>query len=134
MLANKLRAGGLVVVISITNQSIAEFTGGTTATAGYRLDSDGWVYQVTTSITSTLEQWVTPAARAIDYEAKVSLVSGILTSGTTGTWLALSADQLWRVSAPGGVSRTCTFTVEIRRAGVGTVLDSATITVIADAT
>lgn len=132
MLANKLRGGGLAVVISITNQAIPDF-GSAISDAYYSLGSSGNVFGGISAFDSILEQWVTPTARAIDYEAKVTLVSGTLTGGTTGSWLPLSSDRSWYTHANAGGYKTCTFTVEIRRAGVGTVLDSATITVTADA-
>ena len=134
MLANKLRGGGLAVVISITNQTITEAGFGFATDASYKLGANGNAYGGALGFENYLEQWVTPTARAIDYEAKVTLVSGTLTSGTVGSWLALTADRTWYAHANAGGYKSCTFTLEIRRAGVATVLDSATITVTADAT
>ena len=135
MLANKLRAGALPVVISITNQNIYSASSSSSpSTAGYTLNADGLVYKIEEATSAQVEQWVAPAARAIDYEAKVTMISGALTSGTVGSWLPLSTTRTWTRVAARFAYQTCTFTVEIRRAGVGTILDSATVILAADAT
>jgi len=76
-----------------------------------------------------LEQWCTPTSQASNYEALVTVTSGTLSGGSgTGTWLALSTTRNWYVEefTPGG-SNFCTFTVQIRKIGTTTVLDTATI-------
>lgn len=122
-------AGGYNSVrVVVTDQGLVASSAGT-ATAAYRLGSDGFVYQVINGgAPSQLEQWCTPAAAAGNYEARVTVTVGSLTSGTTGTWLALTSTRDWarQETTPGNTSN-CTFTVEIRPAGGGSTLDSATI-------
>lgn len=121
-------------LISITNQTI---TGSATSSAGawYYLTSGG---QVQGSIifggTSPffIENWVTPTSAASNYEALVTVISGSLTGGTTGSYVALSSTRSWYVQQVGNGTNTCIFTVQIRRVGTVTVLDTATITVTAD--
>jgi hypothetical protein len=122
------------VVISISNQNIADGTGGArSATAGYRLTSGGQVEQLVNVTFTNLEQWCTPTSEASNYEARVTVNVGSLSSGTTGTWVALSTTQTWTRTANIGDSQLCEFLVEIRRTGTATVLDSATIELLADA-
>jgi len=122
-------------LITISNQSITDATGGArNATAGYRLTSGGQAQSQINLTFTTLEQWCTPTSQASNYEVLVTVTSGSLSTGTAGSWLALSSTQTWTRTATIGTANTCVFTVEIRRVGTSTVLDSATITLEADAT
>lgn len=122
-------------LITISNQSITDATGGArNATAGYRLTSGGQAQSQINLTFATLEQWCTPTSQASNYEVLVTVTSGSLSTGTAGSWLALSSTQTWTRTATIGSANTCVFTVEIRRVGTSTVLDSATITLEADAT
>lgn len=121
------------VVISITNRSISVITGGfSSATVGYRLNSNGNVERNQQGSYSTIEQWCTPASQASNYEARATIVSGS-PSGTFGSWLALSSSREWTLFAAQNNFETAQITVEIRQTGTTTVLDSATITLTADA-
>jgi len=73
-----------------------------------------------------VEDWITPTSAASGaYEVKATLNSGALTTGTTGSWLALSSTREWTVETSIGVV-DANLTIEIRRGS--TVLDSATVT------
>jgi hypothetical protein len=111
--------------VSITNQNYSR-TGNSTTTVSekYKLVNDGTVQKVG----ATLETWLVSGTVA-DFEAMVTVQSGALASGTTGSWLALSSTRTWTVSASPGNTSTCTFLVQIRDAATQTVLDSATITI-----
>ena len=121
------------VVISITNQDIFDLDA-SDANAYYFLTSGGQVEKSTDigGINPTnLEQWCTPTSQASNYEAYITVTGGSLTPGSaaTGTWVALSSTRYWYVQeSRSGQSTTCTFTVQIRRVGTTTVLDTATIT------
>jgi len=124
------------VVISVTNQFISAFTFGAPATAEYRLNSNGLVQDILNGGSpGTLEQWCTPTSAASDYEARVTITSGTLDSGSgVNTYLSLSTTRTWGVGptlVPG--TGECVFTVEIRRIGTGTVLSSASISLYAEA-
>jgi len=121
-------------LITITDQNIVSYTSVPDASeAVYSLGGlsgqDGKVYEVTTNGGyNELEQWCTPTSEASNYEAFVTVTSGSLTSGVTGSWVALNVTRQWSVEETvSGNTNLCTFTVQIRRAGTTTVLDSATI-------
>ncbi len=121
------------VVISISNETISALSfAPDNATAAYRLNSNGQVESLVNGSPTTLEQWCTPTSAAGNYEARVTVNSGALSSGTTGTWLALSTSRTWSVVRSGAGSSSCNFTVEIRRTGTTTVLDSAIIDLVAE--
>jgi hypothetical protein len=120
--------------ISITDQSIDGF-GLSSSGAWYYLTSGGVVQgSIIFGGTSQffIENWVTPTSAASDYEAFVTVTSGSLTGGTTGSWVALSSTRSWYIQSVVTGLTTCVFTVQIRRVGTGTVLDTATITLTAD--
>lgn len=130
-----LGVSGSGALIAITDRTVTDATGGSrNATAGYRLTSGGQVQSQINLTFTTLEQWCTPTTEASNYEVLVTVTSGSLSTGTAGSWLALSSTQTWTRTATIGTANTCVFTVEIRRVGTFTVLDSATITLEADAT
>lgn len=111
--------------VSISFQNIIKVgTGATSVTASYTLDSDGKVYK---NASAELETWLISGAAA-DFEARATLQNGSTpTSGTMDTWLALSSDRTWSLTAAAGVSDGCQFLIEIRRASDGVILDSASI-------
>ena len=126
--------GTTKVIISISNQFIGYSSGGlTSATAGYRLTNAGQVDQLEQFTYSNLEQWCTPTSQATNYEVYASLVYGTVYGDPTDTWLLLTNTRSWNVSAPTGGYEQAELFVEIRRTGTTTVLDSATITITADA-
>lgn len=130
MLATASGASG--ALITLTNQTYTESSGGgLPATVSYRIAADGYVYD---QGFIALEQWCNPTSQAGNYEVLATIVSGTLTSGTTGSWLALTSDRTWSKTVNSPSVGTCVFTVDIRRVGTSTILDSATISITADAT
>lgn len=131
--------GTSVPTISITDQNLYESQiQPTNATCGYRLNSNGKVYSTNTVGSATyIEDWITPNGAASGYECYVTVTSGSLSTGTSGSWLSLGTTRDWTVSTNTGGAvfiKTCTFTVDIRKIGTTTVLDSATITIEAEST
>ena len=120
--------------ISISDQNVYGFAL-SSAGAWYFLLANGQV-QGSTDFNGInpyfIENWVTPTSQAANYEALVTIVTGSLTGGTTGSWVALNSNRSWYVNQIGNGQKACTFTVQIRRVGTSTVLDTATITVTAD--
>ena len=121
--------------ITISAQTVQEITGGgSAANAEYRLGSDGVIYTRTgTGSYTAIGNWCTPTSLASGFEVYATPTTGTPSSGATGSWLALSSTQTWAVSASIGANKFCVMTVDIRRTGSGTVLDSAAITLEADA-
>lgn len=112
-------------VVSIANQNVQRIVvDPADATASYALESDG---DIATNLVDSGD-WITPkAAAGADYECRATVVSGTFTSGTFGSWLALSSTRTWTLTQTTLGTSTASMLIEIRRASDGTVLDSATI-------
>ena len=96
--------------------------------AGYRINTNGFVYQVVNGTDTSLGQWVTPSSAGGNYEVYASLVSGTLSSGTTGSWVATSGSPLWtRVAAISGTLNIVELVMDVRATGTGTILDTWSI-------
>lgn len=118
--------------VAITDQVIAQ-AGYGPQTAGYRLNTSGVAQSLNNGVSATLETWRLSGATA-DYEAMATAVSGTISSGTVGSWIALTTSPEWSVtrSAP-GTYKEATIAVEIRlSASPFTVLDSAQINLSAE--
>lgn len=114
-----------IVAISDTH---VDSLSGTTATSTFQLEPDGDIGKYVNALYTDLGDWITPTGAAgNDYEAKMTTISGFLSSGTAGSWLALGTLRAWTRTSSSG-TQTYVGTLEIRRASDGTVLDSATIT------
>lgn len=121
-------------VVSLAHSQDAVISGAETgldAVARFSLTNAGLATKTESgSGTTTLGNWVTPTGSAgAAYEARATVTSGALTSGTTGSWLALSTTREWECYATytgGVVVETATITVEIRRASDSVVLATAT--------
>ena len=123
--------GKSAATVTISNQTISDLDA-SAAYAYYFLTAGGQVEQSTQAggINPTnLEQWCTPTSAVALFEARVTVTSGGLSGGSgTGTWLALSSTRNWYVEEfTSGNSNLCIFTVDIRRASTGTIVDTATI-------
>lgn len=123
------------VVIALTDQSVAVFTGGgTSANVGYRLTSAGQVDVREQSTYTNVGQWCTPTSVAADYEVLITVTGGVTPTGSpVGSWASLSASREWGISAGIGTNNFSDFTVQIRKTGTTTVLATATIHLEADA-
>lgn len=137
-----LRAAAVVAgappafAVSVTDQSVYGVSLFPTAkTVRYTLGTDGVAYRQAVGIPNPIpSQWLNPAdaTEADLYECRATLLSGSLSIGSTGAWLALTSDRQWaRTQSSVGIS-TCSILVEIRlTGGDGTILSSATITLTA---
>lgn len=105
------------------------------ATAQYSLTSSGDIRATAGNNTLVdIGDWISPKGGASNfYEARATVTSGSLTTGTTGAWLGLGTTRTWTLTqSSAGLTSTCIFTVEIRRASDSVVVDSATITLTAN--
>lgn len=119
------------VSVQITDRTVSALGLGIDgATATYSLNSDGTVRNQTGTV---LEDWITPTSAAgADYEARATLTSGSISSGSTGVWEALSSTRSWtNERPPGSLDGTTSgvLLIEIRRASDGVVLADANVTV-----
>lgn len=126
--AGKARGGSITAQVSITNRTLNANNGTGPATCTYRLNLSGAVQRGANGTFNTLETWLLFGA-ASAYDARVTMITGALTTGTAGTWLNLASTRDWSITdgTPGDGSVTCSFTVEIRNAASLVVLTSATI-------
>lgn len=130
--------GGGSATITVAAQSIQGFTvSPTTASATYRLNTNGSVYQKINAGAYTLvsvgPNWCVPASQASNYECYVTLISGSGVTGTLNTWLALSTTRDWTVSQSAVGFKSASLSVGIRRIG-GTSITANTVDLYAEAT
>lgn len=128
--------GGARAVVTLSDANIGHIVAApATATAGYQLELDGDIAangDGTGGSFVDVGDWISPkGAAGAAYECRASIVSGTLSSGTTGSWLALSSTRTWTRTAASALN-TCVFTLEIRLAASGVVLGTATITLTAE--
>lgn len=126
--------GDTLALVGYTDSvfDIAPATGG----VGYQLTSggkeQGGIGSAASIIYSDLGDWVIPNGNASLYEVRATLNSGTLSSGTTGSWLALTSTRTWTVTRSViGVS-TANLTIEIRRIGGTTILATAPVDMTVD--
>lgn len=116
-----LGAGPSGHLVEITNASVDAIIADT---AKYKVASDGKVYTNVGPSDVLWETWRLSGASA-DYEVRATLTSGSVSSGTTGSWLALSTTREWTRGPTIGFSHA-NLTIEIRLTG-GALLDSAEV-------
>lgn len=115
------------------NDAVVTAAGVPAQSAGYRINTNGFVYQVVNGVDTSLGQWVTPSSAGGNYEVFATLVSGTLSSGTTGSWVATSGTPLWtRVAAISGTINTVELVMDVRATGTGTILDTWSVTLEAE--
>lgn len=121
-------------IVSITDQDdIHDTTAGPTAEARYQLQSSGQArkYTSTSGYVNISNEWLVSGTSS-EFEVKATIVSGTVTSGTIGSWEVLSSDREWTRDRNVIGSVTVVLTIEIRRASDGAILDTATVTLIAE--
>ena len=108
-------------------------SGSATATTGWQLTAVGAIQKKTgAGAYSTTRAWLAPVYGVGEFEVRATIVSGSVSSGTTGSWLALSSTRTWERTATGGAgASTVVLTIEIRRASTGTVVATCTLTLTA---
>ena len=101
------------------------------ASASFAAQNDGDVTYTLFGVTQT-QEW-TPDAKASgngdDFEIRLVVNSGTTPTGSAvNTWLAMTSSRSWIISRSTSGTTSSNCTVEIRPAGGGSVLDSATVT------
>jgi len=96
------------------------------AQAQLSLTNAGLVTALTSTGSYNEDPWLVPGTDAASYEVYATLVSGALTSGTTGSWLGLGTTRTWDVSntylGSDGVELYAVFNLQIRAVGGSTIL------------
>ena len=127
-----MASGGETATVNFADVSVYAVNSGAGATAGYRVNDDGFDYSNINGTYTSNQQWVTPTSAGGNYEINAT-ASGITPSGPTlGSWVATSTDPTWTITrAVVGVNQSI-LTIEIRRVGTSTVLDTWTVTLEAE--
>jgi len=113
-----LAGGDTFGVISGTATSSAPTSSAATATLN--VNSDG-SFNLIGSDTGTVNgSWIKPNRTGVgnSYWVRFTITSGTVTTGTTGSWLALSSNQSWTKSATNGAA-SVTGTLEIATDAAG---------------
>lgn len=118
--------------VNFVDTTVYAFNTGATATAGYRINSNGFDYEGINGTFSSLNQWVTPTSAGGNYEIFATVTSGSVTSGTTGSWVATSGNPTWTRDRTTIGINTCILSMQVRATGSGTVLDTWTVTLEAE--
>jgi hypothetical protein len=101
--------------------------------AGYSLRSDGVVSKFENGSETIIGNWISPNTTASSYEVLASLVSGSISSGTTGSPLSLGTTRSWGVAAnTSGTNQGCTLGISIRLISSGSQVAAATVTLYAE--
>ncbi len=117
--------------ITLSNKNVTHIVPSPTdATASYQLAN---TRDVVISPGSTSDDWADAALTASDYECRATIVSGSVSSGTTGSWLGLGTSRTWTRTRTSNIEGDdiVQLTVEIRDVATSTVQATATITLTA---
>lgn len=104
------------------------------ATAAYKLDLNGSVYEaINNGADNLLETWRLSGTSA-DFESRATLNSGTLSTGTTGVWQVLSSSSVWTTQNTNDLDSTVSagLTIEIRRVSDSVVVASAAVSLVAN--
>ena len=133
--------GGSSTTITVASQNIQGYTvSPTVASATYRLNADGNVYQKINSGAYTLvtsgPNWCVPASQASNYECYASLIAsfGAVGGSARDTWLSLGTTREWLVQQSTVGYKFATLSIGIRRIGTTTILSANLIDIYAEAT
>ncbi len=116
--------------VLLTSQDALSYTFDTT-TAGYQLGNNGVASILQDSITVPIaDEWLTGGS-AGEYEARATLISGDIPSGSLSTWVSLSTTRNWTLTSLSG-SKFCSLTIEIRELATTNVVATANVTILAE--
>jgi hypothetical protein len=118
------------ISVSISDQTCSDSVFGA-ATAFYQVNNAGTIKNQNGSV---LETWLLGGGTASNYDVRATLISGVLSSGTTGSWINCGTTSTWSVqnSAHNNSVKTAVILIEIRLTSSGVVQDSANITISAE--
>lgn len=100
-----------------------------TATSSFTLNSNGAYTSTPAGVSGT---WKIGGGLGSSYEARLTVISGSFSGGSTGVWLSLGSDRTWSVSRSTLGSTSASGTLEIRDATSGIVFTSSTLTLTAE--
>jgi hypothetical protein len=117
--AGSLSDGRTLSLAAIPNPSLAIQSDPLQAIYDIQLESDG---DIATNVNEAgytdIGDWINPKAAAPGaYEVRMTVNSGSIVGGTTGSWLALSTAREWRQAQVGPGTALANVTLEIRLGG-----------------
>lgn len=102
-----------------------------TATASFTLNSNG-TYSSFGTFFNPSGTWKIGGGIGLNYEARLTVVSGSFSGASTGVWLSVGSNRTWSVSRSSPGSTSASGTLEIRDATSGTVFTNSTLTITAE--
>lgn len=108
--------------VTLINATVDSQNSGANASASWRIDSDGWVYEGYNGAYSSTNQWTSDAVA--NYEVRATVGGGSTPTGSaTATWLACSSDRDWTVTDTtfDELVKYSNLTIEVRDAATATV-------------
>lgn len=116
------------ITLDAIGSSFGSLQLGGNAAATLQLDADGDITGQTDLLgLHDVGDWIIPkAAAGGNYECRLTVNSGSVDIGSTGSWLSLSSNRAWSQSQVGVGESTANVTLEVRQASSGVVLDSQT--------
>lgn len=124
-------SGSSDAVVNFAGVYVYASNTGAGATAGYRVNDDGFDYKGDNGSFTSNQQWLTPTSQGGLYEVIYSVTSGITPAGPTG-WVATSTDPTWTLTRAAVGVNLSELTFQVRRVGTTTVLDTWTVTLEAE--
>jgi hypothetical protein len=102
----------------------------TDARVVFSVNSNGTVLATgDTAGTLASYNWITPTTGSTTYYVRATLTSGTFSSGTTGTWLALTSNRSWVTlftsNSPGNKMTTATFEIATDSGGTNVVVSAS---------
>ena len=115
--------------VALFDQYISDSVSVGTASAGIQLTNAGATNALTSIGSYGLEAWLTPGIGMSSYEVLATLLSGTLTSGTTGSWLSLGTTRAWQLDNAAAITVEYTsINLAIRLIGTEVILASGNVT------
>ena len=119
-------------VVNFTDVYAYAVNTGAGAVSGYRVNDDGFDYKNFNGSYILLQQWVDPVSQGGSYEVYATVSSGLTPVGTIGSWGSTSTDPTWTISRAAVGVNISTLSMQVRRTGTATVLDTWTVTIEAE--
>lgn len=115
--------GGSAGGVNLTSRTI-----GTALHEAWKIDADGFTYRRTRGdVYDQLNAWITPQSGMSSYDIRATLLAGeVPDEGVLDTWQNLGTDRVWGWNDAD--IHQSVLKMEIRIAGTGSVIDTATIT------
>jgi hypothetical protein len=120
------------VVISITDQSVADSAVGSVSSADYQVLNTGVVkgYLLNGGGLITIENWITPQTNMSDYTVRAHVNSGTAPSSgdALDSDLNLGTSRTWTQTQASPGTRSCILLITIKRVADGATMDTALVT------